>query len=93
MITMRRSEARRHVRSASQDTWLTFDPENEADPFRRGFRALEALNEETPVSEMNLSGNHLEIWKKLLAVGNDPFPYSSMRPPTLEFDGVSDAGT
>ena len=33
---------------------MTFDPENEGDPFRRGFRALEALNEETPVSEMNL---------------------------------------
>jgi redox-sensitive bicupin YhaK (pirin superfamily) len=54
MITMRRSESRRHVRSASQDTWLTFDPENGADPFHRGFRALEALNEETPISEMNL---------------------------------------
>lgn len=46
-----------------------------------------------PVSEMNLSGNHLEFWKKLAAVGNDPFPYSSMRNPTLVFDGVSVAGT
>lgn len=54
MITVRRSQARRHVRSDSQDTWLTFDPENEADPFRSGYRALEALNEESPVSEMNL---------------------------------------
>lgn len=54
MITVRRSGTRRHVRSGTQDTWLTFDPEDLADRFRNGFRTLEALNEETPVSEMNL---------------------------------------
>jgi len=54
MITVRRSGTRRRVRSGTQDTWLTFDPANEADRFRNGFRTLEALNEETPVSEMNL---------------------------------------
>jgi len=54
MMTLRRSESRRRVRSGSQDTWLTFDPDNTADPFRRGFRTLEALNEETPISGMNL---------------------------------------
>lgn len=46
-----------------------------------------------PVGEMNISGNHLEFWKKLVAIGNDPFPYSSMRTPTLVFDAVSVAGT
>lgn len=46
-----------------------------------------------PLSEMNLSGNHLEFWKKLIAIGNDPFPYSSMRAPTLVFENVSVAGT
>ncbi len=46
-----------------------------------------------PVAEMNLSGNHLEFWKKLVAVGNDPFPYSAMRSPTLVFENVSVAGT
>ena len=64
MITVRRSSARRHVRSDTQDTWLTFDPENGADPFSRGFRTLEALNEETPISEMNLhphTENDIEI--------------------------------
>jgi len=54
MITVRRSETRRRVRSGTQDTWLTFDPGNEADRFRNGFRTLEALNEELPVSEMSL---------------------------------------
>jgi PmbA protein len=44
-----------------------------------------------PLAEMNLSGNHLELWKHLAAVGNDPFIASSMRTPTL--DGVQVAGT
>jgi PmbA protein len=46
-----------------------------------------------PVAEMNLSGNHLEFWKKLVAIGNDPFPYSSLRTPSLVFENVSVAGT
>ena len=45
-----------------------------------------------PVGEMNISGNHLEFWKKLAAIGNDPFPYSSLRTPTLGCEGVSFAG-
>ncbi|MBI2213065.1 MAG: TldD/PmbA family protein [Acidobacteria bacterium] len=45
-----------------------------------------------PVGEMNISGNHLVFWKQLAAVGNDPFPYSALRTPTLVFDGVSFAG-
>jgi PmbA protein len=45
-----------------------------------------------PVAEMNLSGNHLEFWKKLVALGNDPFPYSSNRAPSLVFENVSVAG-
>jgi PmbA protein len=57
-----------------------------------GFRVRDGKIAE-PVSEMNLSGNHLEFWKKLVAVGNDPFPYSAMRTPTLVFENVSVAGT
>jgi PmbA protein len=30
--------------------------------------------------------------KKLTAVGDDPWPYSSMRTPTLVFEGVQLAG-
>jgi PmbA protein len=45
-----------------------------------------------PVAEMNISGNHLEFWKRLVAVGNDPFPYSALRVPTLVFEGVQFAG-
>jgi PmbA protein len=46
-----------------------------------------------PIGEMNISGNHLELWKHLAAVGNDPYPYSAARTPTLVFEGVQFAGT
>ena len=45
-----------------------------------------------PVGEMNISGNHLDFWRRLAAVGNDPWPYSSLRAPTLVFEGVQFAG-
>jgi PmbA protein len=45
-----------------------------------------------PVAEMNIAGNQLELWKQLVAVGNDPYPFSTLRTPTLVFDGVSFAG-
>src|SRR3954471_7971778 len=54
MITMRKAGARRHVRNGTQITWLTFDPENSDDPYRRGFHSLQSFNEETPIPEMNL---------------------------------------
>jgi PmbA protein len=56
-----------------------------------GFRVRNGAIAE-PVSEMNISGNHLEFWKKIAAIGNDPFPYSSLRTPTLVFENVSVAG-
>jgi redox-sensitive bicupin YhaK (pirin superfamily) len=54
MITLLKSEDRRHVRSGVHDTWMTFDPENRLDPLRRGFHALTSLNEENPAPEMGL---------------------------------------
>jgi quercetin 2,3-dioxygenase len=46
MITIRRSEERRHIDSEEQKTWMTFDRENQADPLRDGFGALRIFNEE-----------------------------------------------
>jgi len=57
----------------------------------QGFR-LHGGERQEPVSEMNIAGNMLELLKKLAAVGNDPFPYSSGRTPTLVFEGVQFAG-
>jgi len=45
-----------------------------------------------PIGEMNISGNLLEVWKRLVALGNDPYPYSRLRTPTLVFEGVQFAG-
>jgi PmbA protein len=57
----------------------------------QGFRVRNGALAE-PVSEINISGNHLEFWKRLVEVGNDPYPYSAGRCPTLVFDGVQFAG-
>ena len=44
------------------------------------------------VAEMNIAGNHLEFWKKLVEAANDPWPYSSMRTPSLVFTDVVVSG-
>jgi PmbA protein len=45
-----------------------------------------------PVTEMNISGNYLDLMKSLSAVGNDPNEFSSFRIPTLVFDNTDFAG-
>jgi PmbA protein len=57
----------------------------------RGFR-IRAGQLAEPVAEMNVSGNHKELWHRLAAVGDDPYPYSSFRTPTLVFDGLQFSG-
>jgi PmbA protein len=42
---------------------------------------------------MNIAGNLADIWTHLVALGNDPYPYSRMRMPTLLFEKVQFAGT
>ena len=46
----------------------------------------------TPISEMNITGNLIDLWKGLVEVGNDPRLTSSWRIPTLVFDGVDFSG-
>jgi PmbA protein len=45
-----------------------------------------------PVAEMNISGNLGDLFKRLVAVGSDAYPYSTIRTPTLVFEGVQFAG-
>ncbi len=45
-----------------------------------------------PINEMNISGNLGEFWNMLLAVGNDPYPYSSMQAPSLMFEKIQFSG-
>jgi PmbA protein len=47
---------------------------------------------DAPVGEMNASGNLLDLWSRLAAVGNDPYRWSAMRTPTLLFSGIQIAG-
>ncbi len=46
-----------------------------------------------PLTEMNLTGNHTSFWQTLKAVGGDPYPHSSLRMPSLVFDGAAVAGS
>lgn len=45
------------------------------------------------VAEMNITGNFLDIWNRLIEVGNDPRLDFSLRIPSLRFDDVSFSGT
>ncbi|MDJ0975944.1 MAG: TldD/PmbA family protein [Planctomycetota bacterium] len=58
----------------------------------RGFRIQDGKITD-PVSEMNVTGAYLDLLPRLSAVGNDPFPWSSMRTPTLVFDDVQFSGS
>ncbi|MGF1469567.1 MAG: TldD/PmbA family protein [Sandaracinaceae bacterium] len=44
------------------------------------------------VQEMNITGNLLELFAGLAEVGDDPWPYSTFRTPTLAFEGVQFSG-
>jgi PmbA protein len=45
------------------------------------------------LSEMNVTGNVTDIFQRLVAVGDDPWTWSSVRSPTLIFDDVQFSGT
>ncbi len=45
-----------------------------------------------PVSEMNISGNLIELWSSLVAMGNDPYMYSSVRRPSMMFKDIKFSG-
>ncbi|MDR3309284.1 MAG: TldD/PmbA family protein, partial [Tannerella sp.] len=46
-----------------------------------------------PVNEMNITGNMLTLWSKLVEAGNDPRLSSNWRIPSLLFDNVDFSGT
>lgn len=53
---------------------------------------LKAGQRVQPISEVNASGSYLELFKQLVALGNDPYMASSTRVPTLVFEGVQLSG-
>lgn len=46
----------------------------------------------TPVNEMNITGNMLELWADILAVGNDPELANTWRTPSIVFNDVNFSG-
>ena len=42
-----------------------------------------------PIHEMNVTGNYLDLWNRLAAVGNDPLTLFSMQLPSLTFEAIS----
>lgn len=45
-----------------------------------------------PVKEMNVTGDLLELFARVVAVGADPWPYGNTSSPTIAFEGVSFSG-
>lgn len=45
-----------------------------------------------PIFEMNITGNAIDFWKKLVATANDPFTASSWKTPSMLFEGINFSG-
>lgn len=58
----------------------------------QGFVIREGKRAE-PFCEMNIAGNQEKLWPRLVDLGDDPYPFSNVRVPTLLFDGVQFSGT
>jgi PmbA protein len=44
------------------------------------------------VAEVNVAGNHGDLWPRLVEVGDDPYPHATVRSPSLVFDEVQVSG-
>lgn len=57
----------------------------------QGFHIVKGQRAE-PISEMNISGNLGDLFTRLVAVGDDPYPYSRVKTPTMIFEKIQFAG-
>lgn len=75
-------------------SWLGGNADKTTGDFSLGLRGHLIKDGEIggPVSEMNITGNLIDLFSSLIEVGNDPWPYSSRKVPTLVFEGVSFSG-
>lgn len=53
---------------------------------------LEGGKRSRPLASMNVAGNHLEFWKGLVELGNDPYLHSTVMTPSLLFEPVLVSG-
>lgn len=75
-------------------SWLGGNSNATTGDFSFGLRGHRIENGQltATVQEMNITGNLLELFAGLAEIGNDPWPYSSRRTPTLVFEGVQFSG-
>lgn len=75
-------------------SWLGGNVDATTGDFSLGLRGHMIENGEVgrPVGEMNVTGNLRVLFKRLQAVGNDPYPYSSTLAPSLVFTDVDFSG-
>lgn len=75
-------------------SWLGGNSDSTTGDFSLGLRGhlIENGKVGAPIGEMNVTGNLPALYRSLIAVGNDPYPYSSLRAPTLVFQDVQFSG-
>ena len=75
-------------------SWLGGNMDGTTGDFSLGARGHLIENGEigAPVGEMNVTGNIVELFGRLVELGNDPWKYSSTLAPTLVFEGVQFSG-
>lgn len=76
-------------------SWLGGNSDATTGDFSLGLRGHQIKGGKigAPIGEMNVTGNLAALFAKLALVGNDPYPYSSLRAPTLVFEDVQFSGT
>lgn len=74
--------------------WLGGNMDATTGDFSIGVRGHEINNGiiGAPIGEMNITGNILDLFAKLIEVGNEPWRYSSIQSPSLLFEGVQFSG-
>ena len=75
-------------------SWLGGNANMTTGDFSFGLRGhlIEHGKATAPVSEMNVTGNYLDLLQKLVRLGDDPLPWSSFRAPSMVFRDVDFSG-
>jgi PmbA protein len=75
-------------------SWLGGNMDSTTGDFSLGARGhlIEGGAVGAPVGEMNVTGNIVDLFSRLVELGNDPWKYSSTLAPTLVFEGVQFSG-
>lgn len=75
-------------------SWLGGNSDSTTGEFSLGLRGHRISKGQigAPIDEMNVTGDLQSLFEALVEVGNDPWPYSATRAPTLVFEGVQFSG-